>query len=116
MTIGGHLAGDKVLRLIPRQIQSELQKEHLIFRYGGEEFVIVFPMSNLDQAYETCERVRQAVKKTPFNVHGEPISVSISIGVADFNGHESHDELFSRADKSLYQAKGQGRNQVIRDN
>ena len=112
----GHLAGDKVLRLIPRQIQNELKKEHLIFRYGGEEFVIVFPMVNLDQAYETCERVRLAVEKAPFNVHGEPISVSISIGVAEFNGHESHDELFSRADKSLYQAKGQGRNQVIRDN
>ncbi|MBM6552244.1 GGDEF domain-containing protein [Marinomonas ostreistagni] len=112
----GHLAGDKVLRLIPRQIQAELKKEHVMFRYGGEEFVIVFPMTDLEKAYAICERVRQAVEKTPFNVHGEPISVSISIGVAQFNYVESHDDLFSRADKHLYQAKGQGRNQVIRDN
>lgn len=112
----GHLAGDKVLRLIPRQMQSVLKKEHLMFRYGGEEFVIVFPMTSLDQAFEHCQNIRQSVESTPFNMNGEPISVTISIGVSLFDGQEDHDSLFNRADKNLYQAKQQGRNKVIRDN
>ncbi|SBS35481.1 Response regulator PleD [Marinomonas aquimarina] len=112
----GHLAGDKVLRLVPRQIQSVLKKEHLVFRYGGEEFVVIFPMTSLEQAYEHCQNIRKVVESTPFNMNGDPVSITISIGVSLFNGKESHDELFSRADKNLYQAKEQGRNKVIRDN
>lgn len=112
----GHLAGDKVLRLIPKQIQDILKKEHLMFRYGGEEFVIVFPMTTLEQAAQHCEKIRQVVEKTPFNMNGEPVSITISIGLSQFDGKESHDELFGRADKNLYQAKEQGRNQVIHDN
>lgn len=112
----GHLAGDKVLRLLPKQIQTLLKKEHLVFRYGGEEFVMVFPMTSLEKATELCDNVRQAIQETPFNMNGDPISVTISIGVSLFNGSESHDELFSRADKNLYQAKGTGRNKVIGDN
>ncbi|MCO4784991.1 GGDEF domain-containing protein [Marinomonas atlantica] len=112
----GHLAGDKVLRIIPRQMQNALSKESLIFRYGGEEFIIVFPMTAIDKAREYCEKVREAVESTPFNMNGDPVSVSISIGIAQFNGKESHDELFSRADKNLYKAKEQGRNRVIHDN
>lgn len=112
----GHLAGDKVLRLVPRQIQTVLKKEHLIFRYGGEEFVVIFPMTTLDQAYEYCQNIRRSVESTPFNMNGDPISITISIGVSLFDCKESHDELFSRADKNLYLAKEQGRNKVIRDN
>ncbi|MGB2065015.1 MAG: GGDEF domain-containing protein [Marinomonas gallaica] len=112
----GHLAGDKVLRIIPRQMQNALNKESLIFRYGGEEFIIIFPMTSIDNAYQYCEKVRQAVENTPFNMNGDPVSVSISIGIAQFDGKESHDELFGRADKNLYKAKEQGRNKVIHDN
>lgn len=112
----GHLAGDKVLKLIPKQMHSVLKKEHLMFRYGGEEFLIVFPMTSLDQAFDCCQKVREIVAKTPFNMSGDPVSVTISIGVSIFNGKESHDELFARADKLLYQAKEKGRNTVIRDN
>ena len=112
----GHLTGDKVLRLVPRQMQTALKKDHLLFRYGGEEFVVIFPMTSLDQAFEHCQNIRNAVASTPFNMNGEPISVTISIGLSLFDGKESHDELFNRADKNLYQAKQQGRNKVIRDN
>ncbi|RDL43353.1 GGDEF domain-containing protein [Marinomonas piezotolerans] len=111
----GHLAGDKVLRIIPQQMQNTLKSGHLLFRYGGEEFVILFPMSTIDQAYETCQKIRQAIEVTPFNMNGEPVSITISIGVSLFDGKESHDELFDRADKNLYQAKADGRNTVIRD-
>ncbi|MFD1383319.1 diguanylate cyclase [Rhodanobacter aciditrophus] len=112
----GHLAGDRVLKLVPRQMQNALGKEHLLFRYGGEEFVILFPATHLEYAQDVCEKIRTAIEATPFNMSGDPVSITMSIGLSLFNGKESHEELFSRADKNLYQAKGNGRNRVIRDN
>ena len=110
----GHLAGDKVLRLIPRQIRSALSDKDMVFRYGGEEFVILFPDTDLATAHTKAEAVRAAVEKMPFNVQGEPVPITISIGLALLN-NESHEGLFDRADKSLYLAKDQGRNKVVID-
>ncbi|TPE54327.1 diguanylate cyclase [Maribrevibacterium harenarium] len=112
----GHLAGDKVLRLVPRQAQTALRKQDVLFRYGGEEFVLLLPALSLEQALATAERVRAAVEQTPFNMNGEPVSITISIGVSLFDGNESSEELFARADKNLYRAKTEGRNRVIGDN
>lgn len=109
----GHLAGDKVLRLVPKQMRDALKAEDLIFRYGGEEFVIVLPNTTLEQAMERAEAIRLAVVKTPFNVQGEPVTISISIGVAELQPQESPNDLFGRADKLLYSAKEAGRNQVM---
>lgn len=112
----GHLAGDKVLRLVPRQIRPALAKEDMAFRYGGEEFVIIFPRTNLEQASKRAETIRQEVEKTPFNVNGEPVSITISIGLAELHPGENHESLFSRADKQLYLAKEAGRNRIMIDN
>jgi len=109
----GHLAGDKVLRLVPKQIRSALLKEDLMFRYGGEEFVIAFPNTTFEQAMERAEAIRLAVAKTPFNMQGEPVSISVSIGVAELHAQEEPESLFSRADKLLYLAKEAGRNKVM---
>ncbi|MBU1464806.1 MAG: GGDEF domain-containing protein [Gammaproteobacteria bacterium] len=109
----GHLAGDKVLRLVPKQIRSALLKEDLMFRYGGEEFVIAFPDTTLVQAIERAEAIRLAVAKTPFNMQGEPVSISISIGIAELHTQENPESLFARADKQLYMAKEAGRNRVM---
>ncbi|MEO9275057.1 GGDEF domain-containing protein [Marinomonas sp. 5E14-1] len=109
----GHLAGDKVLRLVPKQIRTVLAKEDLFFRYGGEEFVLVFPNTTSEQAMKRAETIRQAVEKTPFNMQGEPVSISVSIGVAQLAPEEDPESLFSRADKQLYLAKESGRNKVL---
>ncbi|MGJ8645429.1 MAG: GGDEF domain-containing protein [Marinomonas colpomeniae] len=109
----GHLAGDKVLRLVPKQIRMALLKEDMIYRYGGEEFVIVFQNTTAAQAFERCEAVRRAVEKTPFNMQGKPVSISVSIGIAELNSTEDSEALFSRADKQLYMAKESGRNRVM---
>jgi diguanylate cyclase len=109
----GHLAGDKVLRLVPKQIRAVLLKDDMIFRYGGEEFVIVFPNTTSEQAAERAEAIRQAVEKTPFNMQGEPVSVSVSIGIAQLGMQEDSESLFSRADKQLYLAKEAGRNRIL---
>ncbi|TYL46825.1 GGDEF domain-containing protein [Marinomonas sp. IMCC 4694] len=109
----GHLAGDKVLRLIPQQVRSILLKDDIMFRYGGEEFVIVFPNTTLQQAIERAEAIRVAIAKTPFNMQGEPVSISVSIGIAELNQKEEPEPLFDRADKQLYIAKESGRNKVV---
>ncbi|PYF79932.1 diguanylate cyclase [Marinomonas alcarazii] len=109
----GHLAGDKVLRLVPKQIRSILLKQDHIFRYGGEEFVIIFPETNMEQAIQRAEAIRLAVEKAPFNMQGEPVSISVSIGVAELKPQEDPESLFARADKQLYLAKESGRNRVM---
>lgn len=111
----GHLAGDKVLRLVPRQIRHALTDTDLAFRYGGEEFAIIFPNTTLAQAVHRAEEIRKEVEKTPFNVNGEPVSITISIGLAELAENEDHEALFSRADKQLYSAKEAGRNTVMAD-
>ncbi|TDO97977.1 GGDEF domain-containing protein [Marinomonas balearica] len=109
----GHLAGDKVLRLVPKQILSAVGKEDLLFRYGGEEFVLLIPASSIEECRAKVEAVRASVEKTPFNVEGQPVSVTISIGMDYLNQNDDHESLFARADKFLYEAKESGRNKVV---
>jgi diguanylate cyclase len=109
----GHLAGDKVLNLLPRQLKNVLSEKDMVFRYGGEEFVFLLPNCNLLDAKNKAEAIRDAVEKMPFNVNGEPVPITISIGIAQLATGESHEALFERADKLLYQAKSAGRNRVI---
>lgn len=109
----GHLAGDKVLNLLPRQLKNVLSEKDMVFRYGGEEFVFLLPNCKLSDAKNKAEAIRNAVEKMPFNVNGELVPITISIGVAQLAEKESHEDLFERADKLLYQAKSAGRNRVI---
>lgn len=109
----GHLAGDKVLNLLPRQLKNVMSEKDLLFRYGGEEFVFLLPDCNLETGQSKAEAIRLAVEKMPFNVNGEPVPITISIGIAQLANNEKHEELFDRADKYLYQAKSDGRNRVV---
>lgn len=109
----GHLAGDKVLNLLPRHLKNVLSEKDMVFRYGGEEFVFLLPNCNLSDAKTKAEDIRRAVENMPFNVNGEPVPITISIGIAQLAENESHESLFDRADKYLYQAKSAGRNRVI---
>ncbi|SBS40375.1 Diguanylate cyclase DosC [Marinomonas spartinae] len=108
----GHQAGDKVLRLVTRQLLNSLSNKDMIFRYGGEEFVALFVNSNEQEAIHKAETIRAAVESAPFNVNGAPITITISIGMACHRVTEDHDSLFERADKQLYIAKQAGRNIV----
>ncbi len=98
----GHLAGDEVLRACARAWDSALRGEDTIVRFGGEEFLVLLPDTEPDQAAEIVERLRL---KTPMNQ-------SCSAGLARWDCTESIDELLGRADKALYLAKASGRNQL----
>lgn len=108
----GHLAGDRVLRLVARVLRQNLRSTDFIARFGGEEFVILFPSTSAEEALQATEKLRLAIQDCPFNFKGEPVAVTLSFGVAEVTEGDDLESLFTRADKALYRAKEQGRNQT----
>lgn len=108
----GHLAGDKVLKIIARSLQKNLRDSDFIARFGGEEFVALMPETSTDEAKIVAEKLRKKIEESPFNFKKEPVQITVSFGISEFAEGESVDNVFERADKALYKAKEQGRNQV----
>lgn len=106
----GHLKGDEVLCALARTLESCARKDDLIFRWGGEEFVLLLPRTSLDTALNLAETIRATVSKV--TIPGLP-RFTVSIGVARHQANESIDELFKRVDEALYKAKNEGRNRVL---
>jgi diguanylate cyclase len=109
----GHLAGDKVLRIIAKTLRSRLRKTDFIGRFGGEEFVVLMPETSLDAALKTLQSMCAAVAECPFHFRAQPVSITLSGGVAEFVVGVPADTIFERADAALYRAKAAGRNQCI---
>ncbi len=109
----GHLAGDKVLRLMSRILQKNLRKIDIVCRFGGEEFVIIMPSTDGDSATRAVEKVRKVIEESPFNFQGKPVRITMSFGVTEVQPGDAPDEIFSRADRMLYQAKESGRNKAM---
>jgi len=106
----GHLAGDKVLRIIAKTLRKRLRKTDFVARFGGEEFVILMPETEQQEAQQTLEAIREAVAASPFHFRDKPVAVTLSIGIAAFSNGVTSDDIFERADTALYQAKQGGRN------
>lgn len=108
----GHLAGDKVLRLMARVLKNQLRNVDFIARFGGEEFVILMPSTDALAAKVAAEKVREAIETSPFNFHGKPVKITMSLGVTQAQKDDSVSSMFARADKAMYRAKQEGRNLV----
>ena len=108
----GHLAGDKVLKIIANVLRKRLRPTDFIARFGGEEFVLLMPDSALTDALAVGEVLRAAIEACPFHFKGEPVTITVSMGVAQFQPGERSDLALKRADEALYRAKAAGRNQV----
>ncbi len=110
----GHQVGDKVLVHLAQLLSDRLRATDLRARWGGEEFVALLLDSDRDAALHTAEKLRKAVEDASVDVGlDEPVSITISIGVACFPDHGADEkELFARADAALYRAKDSGRNRV----
>ncbi|MGB3623828.1 MAG: GGDEF domain-containing protein, partial [Ketobacter sp.] len=108
----GHLRGDKVLKLVAREISQRLRSEDFVARYGGEEFVIIMPETDLQSALVATEKVRAAIESCPFSFNQQPIPITASFGVTSFENGDEIETCFERADKALYRAKELGRNRV----
>ncbi len=114
----GHEAGDEVLRNVTRRIQVASREEDLIFRWGGEEFVLLLPHTNPENAGMVAERIRSQISSEPLVITGapSPISLTVSLGIAGTKEYPVRpDSLILRADAACYLAKQRGRNQVVHD-
>lgn len=106
----GHQFGDYVLIEIAKIIQHAFRKTDIVYRYGGEEIVIIMPETDAEHAYLPLERLRKKISKHNFNNK----HVTVSLGIADFNNKTlSAAEILKNADKMLYKAKESGRNKVV---
>lgn len=109
----GHQAGDKVLKLIAKLISTRLRNVDFAARFGGEEFVILMPETEPEQAKSVLEKIRKVIGKTPFRFKDSPVQITISFGIAGFGAKDSVESAFERADKALYTAKKEGRNRCV---
>jgi diguanylate cyclase (GGDEF)-like protein len=110
----GHYAGDTVLRNLSLVILEQKRAQDTYGRLGGEEFAILLPETNLDQAKIVAERVQKIWAQTPCNVEGQVVHSTVSIGVAEVNNQDkSFEDILRRADRMMYKAKEAGRNRVV---
>jgi diguanylate cyclase (GGDEF)-like protein len=110
----GHQAGDRVLKSVAKLIQSEKRTEDIAVRYGGEEIVLILPGTQKFNAMILAERIRHKIEFMDLSFEGERIQVTVTGGVSTFP-QDTHiaTELIECADRALYRAKNQGRNQVV---
>lgn len=122
----GHLVGDEILQQVVQRIEQTLRSDDILHnanfrrdgdtsplgRFGGEEFLLVLPGTNLEGAERAAERVRRLIAERDFPTQAGPIPVHVSIGVSGYRPGDSVDSLIARADRALYEGKRGGRNRV----
>jgi diguanylate cyclase (GGDEF)-like protein len=109
----GHRVGDLVLQEVAARLRSGVRTEDLLARWGGEEFLVLLPLTGPDGAATVSERVRAAVGEEPVHVGGRDIAVTVSVGSASLQAGEDMESLVGRADAAMYEAKRTGRNRVM---
>jgi diguanylate cyclase len=109
----GHHIGDEALQLLAKTIQSTIRPTDVVSRFGGEEFVILLPDTDIEQAVSTVMRLQRALTKQFFMANNERQLITFSAGVALFNKHEADAAVISRADQAMYLAKKSGKNRVM---
>lgn len=111
----GHQVGDDALRMVSAIVRENARQQDLVARYGGEEIIIALPDTGAEAAMAIAERLRMAIAVRPLDDrNGDVLHLTVSIGVAELPRHASNgDDLIRAADLALYQAKNQGRNQVV---
>ena len=108
----GHLAGDKVLKIIASQLKKRLRPSDFLARFGGEEFVVLLPHTQMADGLALLERLRVTIQECPFHFKGEPVTITVSMGITLFKPGERSDLVLKRADQALYRAKAEGRNRI----
>ncbi|MBR9825487.1 MAG: GGDEF domain-containing protein [Alphaproteobacteria bacterium] len=114
----GHQTGDQIIRFVAGCLTRHSEDAHLVARYGGEEFAIVMPQTSPVDAAQIAEKIRRTVesKKLLRKSTNEDLgNITVSLGIANYNGNESIEELIERADNNLYRSKTEGRNRATAD-
>lgn len=108
----GHSVGDDVLKKVASTIQHSIRTTDMLFRYGGEEFVVLLTNSDCDDSSVIADRILASVRDIDMEIAGQKMDISVSIGLACRNKLDDGATLFKRADKAMYIAKSEGRNQL----
>jgi len=108
----GHSVGDDVLKEVAATIQHSIRTTDMLFRYGGEEFVVLLTNSDCDDSSVIADRILESVREINMDVAGHKMDLSVSIGLACRNKLDDGMTLFKRADKAMYEAKNEGRDQL----
>ena len=115
----GHAAGDCVLKAVSEIIKTEIREYDIACRYGGEEFFIFLPQTNLNEAVLVAQRLRKVIEESKMDIREAKVEnvpflkITVSIGVCQYDGAKSASAFAQNADKALYEAKTSGRNRVI---
>jgi len=105
----GHLIGDEVLIMLAQAIQNNTRESDLFARWGGEEFILLFNNTNLNNAINLAEHFRKIIENLE---HKSAVSITASFGLTEYKEHDTLESMFKRADDALYEAKNSGRNCV----
>lgn len=109
----GHLTGDKVLKYVAQRIKKMIKGGDIIGRFGGEEFVVLLPNTRMAQATQVASHIINYFSSTNLTGSQKNLGkITVSIGIAEYKANDSNDSIINRADKALYTAKENGRNQV----
>ncbi len=108
----GHSSGDEVLKSIATTLQDSIRATDMLFRYGGEEFVILLSNSDCHKSCNIADRILASVRDINMKLRGEKLKLSVSIGLACLDVQDTAKTLFDRADAAMYEAKNEGRDQI----
>ena len=111
----GHNAGDAVLRHVATLAANTIRKDDVIYRWGGEEFIVLLNDTDIDGAVATAEKIRTAVEASECIFDGTAISVTVSFGCSKVDPAKSAEENIAICDRRLYIAKETGRNRVVKE-
>jgi len=108
----GHAKGDEILKIVAALVKSAIRETDKIFRYGGEEFVIWMPKMETNTAIQASDKIRRVIEEQNWNAIAKGLEVTASFGISCVKEDDTTATVFNRADKALYRAKNNGRNQV----
>lgn len=113
--IHGHKVGDITIQHIAQILAKQLRNNDLVGRWGGEEFVILLPTTDIDVAFDVAERARAAIESTKVKIDNLNVKITASFGVTSHFNPSSLNSIVEQADKALYEAKNAGRNLVCKN-
>lgn len=110
----GHQCGDYILKEVSNAALQTFRKTDMVFRFGGEEFVVILTETDTEQALIPLERFRKTIETLNLDYHGFPVNITVSIGACELTKDiKTKENLLEKADNALYEAKNTGRNQTV---